>query len=142
MNAYSTRDSASPHTEVPFPDADVLDVMSLLDPSEQKALLSIRDHVQRNVRHQVIDYWNRETFPFEMLPPCRTRGRACPDSRSWLFRGLLIPKSRAPMQLCALIASTMSLLGTAKHLGRQLSNNDGYQNCDVSKLSDVLHDRT
>lgn len=121
MNAYSTRDSASPHTEVPFPDADVLDVMSLLDPSEQKALLSIRDHVQRNVRHQVIDYWNREAFPFEMLPLLAELGlgELALDSRSWLFRGLAYSEvARADASLCALIGIHNELiLGMVKHLG-------------------------
>lgn len=53
--------------DVPFPDADIFDAISLLEPDEQAVLHEIRGYLQQHMRHQIVEYWNREAFPFEML---------------------------------------------------------------------------
>lgn len=94
-----------PNSDIPFPDADVLDTVALLDIDEQTDLLRIREHLQDNVRHQVIAYWNREEFPFEMLHALADLGigELAVTGRSWLFRGLVYAEiARADVSLCAL----------------------------------------
>lgn len=102
MDAHS---QPRPSTGPPFPDADVLDAVALLDSEEQAALLRIREHLQHNVRHQVIDYWNREEFPFEMLPALAELGigELAVSEGSWLFRGLVYAEiARVDVSLGAL----------------------------------------
>ena len=107
--------------QAPFPDADVLDVVSLLDPIEQEQLLKIRDHLQRNVRKQVIDYWNNEAFPFEMLPALADLGlgELVVSDNSLLFRGLVYAEvARVDVSLCALVGIHNELIvGIVDQLG-------------------------
>lgn len=107
----------------PFPTADVLETISLLDLDEQAALLRIRDHMQHNVRHQIIDYWNREEFPFDMLPALAELGAGefAVDERSWLFRGLAYAEiARADVSLCALVGIHNELIvGMIDQLGSE-----------------------
>lgn len=108
---------------VPYPDADILDSWSLLDNSERSALRDIRQYLQDNVRHQIVDYWNREAFPFEMLPGLAAigLGNLALDGRSWLFRGLAYAEvSRVDASLSALIGIHNELIvGMIAQLGSQ-----------------------
>ncbi|GAA2036861.1 acyl-CoA dehydrogenase family protein [Yaniella flava] len=107
--------------QAPFPDADVLDVVSLLGAAEQERLLNLRAHLQANVRKQVIEYWNREEFPFEMLPGLAEQGlgQLSVDGSSWLFRGLAYAEvSRADDSLSALVGIHNELIvGMIHQLG-------------------------
>ncbi|MDN6489360.1 MAG: acyl-CoA dehydrogenase family protein [Yaniella sp.] len=105
----------------PFPAADILDVISLLSPDEQEQLLEIRQHLQDNIRKQVIEYWNREEFPFEMLPALGDLGlgELAVSDCSWLFRGLVYAEvARVDVSLCALVGIHNELiLGMVHQLG-------------------------
>lgn len=106
MTAQSARSSEPSREEIPFPDADIFEATSLLQPEEQQALLNIRQHMQDHVRHQIIDYWNREAFPFDMLPQLAalSLGELALDNRSWLFRGLVYSEvARADVSLGTLV---------------------------------------
>ena len=107
--------------QAPFPDADVLDVISLLSAAEQERLLNLRTHLQVNVRKQVIEYWNREEFPFEMLPGLAEQGlgQLSVDGSSWLFRGLAYAEvARADDSLSALVGIHNELIvGMIHQLG-------------------------
>lgn len=107
--------------DAPFPDADVLDVISLLNEEEREQLLKIRQHLQDNVRHQVIEYWNREEFPFGMLPALAKLGlgELAVSQRSWLFRGLVYAEvARVDVSLCALVGIHNELIvGMVDQLG-------------------------
>lgn len=107
--------------DVPFPTADVLDVVSLLDEAERAALQQVRHHLQNNVRHQIIEYWNREEFPFEMLPALADLGlgELAVDGRSWLFRGLVYAEvARVDASLSALVGIHNELIvGMVDRLG-------------------------
>lgn len=107
--------------QAPFPDADVLGVVSLLDPKEREQLLKIRQHLQNNVRKQVIEYWNREEFPFEMLPALADLGlgELAVSDHSWLFRGLVYAEvARVDVSLCALVGIHNELIvGMVNQLG-------------------------
>src|SRR5699024_12858421 len=78
-------------SHAPFPDADVLDVISLLPEHEHQQLLRIRQYLQDNVRKQIIEYWNRDEFAFDMLPGLAELGlgELAVQDWSWLYRGLV-----------------------------------------------------
>ncbi|OAV60316.1 acyl-CoA dehydrogenase family protein [Enteractinococcus helveticum] len=130
MTAPTDRNSAFSADEPPFPDADVFDGMSLLKPEEQEALQAIRRHMQDQVRDQIIDYWNREAFPFEMLPELADLGlgEIAVAERSWLFRGLAYAEvARADVSLSTLagihnelIIGMIAQLGSDTHRAQWL----------------------
>lgn len=121
MTARILKDASGVRQVPPFPDADVFDVISLLVPAEQEMLLKIRAHMQQHVRHDIIDYWNREVFPFDMLPQLAELGvsELALNDYSWLFRGLVYSEvARADVSLCALVGIHNELIvGMIKELG-------------------------
>lgn len=106
---------------IPYPNADVLDVVSLLNETERAALHQIRQHLQHNVRRQIVEYWDREEFPFDMLPALAELGlgQLAVDGRSWLFRGLVYAEiARADASLSALVGIHNELIvGMVDQLG-------------------------
>ncbi len=105
----------------PFPDADVLDVVSLLPDHEKRQLLKIRQHLQDNVRKQIIEYWNRDEFAFDMLPGLAELGLGglAVQDCSWLYRGLVYAEvARVDASLCALVGIHNELIvGMIDQLG-------------------------
>src|SRR5690625_590235 len=105
----------------PFPDADVLDVISLLPEHEQQQLLRIRQYLQDNVRKQIIEYWNRDEFAFDMLPGLAELGlgELAVQDWSWLYRGLVYAEvARVDASLCSLVGIHNELIvGMIDQLG-------------------------
>lgn len=107
--------------DAPFPDADILDGVSLLNQREREQLLDIRRNLQDHVRKQVVEFWDREEFPFEMLPLLARLGlgELALSENSWLFRGLVYAEvARVDVSLCALVGIHNELIvGMVDQLG-------------------------
>lgn len=106
---------------LPFPDADLLDVVSLLSPEERASYLRIREHLQKVVRPASIGYWNREEFPFELLPGLAEVGLGELElsGTSWLYRGLVYSEvTRADVSIGAVVGIHNELVvGMISQLG-------------------------
>jgi glutaryl-CoA dehydrogenase len=105
----------------PFPDADLLHVLDLLSPAERERLAELRAVLQRDIRPLTPEFWNREEFPFELLPRLAELGlgRLQTDGSSKLFTGLAyMEAARADVSLSALVGIHNELIvGMVKDLG-------------------------
>lgn len=123
MTAVETNGFIHNLHDAPYPDADVLDAISLLPNDERRQLLTVRQHLQDHVRKQVIDYWNREEFPFDMLPALAKLGlgELAVSQQSWLYRGLVYAEvARVDASLCALVGIHNELIvGMVEQLGSE-----------------------
>lgn len=110
-------------TGLPYPEADLFDVVSLLSDQERESLQRIREHLQAVIRPAVIDYWNREEFPFDLLPGLAEVGLGEIElsDTSWLYRGLVYSEvTRADVSISALIGIHNELIvGMINELGSQ-----------------------
>ena len=108
-------------TGLPYPEADLFDVVSLLSDQERESLQRIREHLQAVIRPAVIDYWNREEFPFDLLPGLAEVGLGEIElsDTSWLYRGLVYSEvTRADVSISALIGIHNELIvGMINELG-------------------------
>ena len=115
------RPAAAP--EVPFPDADLMHVTDLLSPAERDRLAELREVLQREVRPLTAPFWNREEFPFELLPTLASLGlgRLQTDGSSRLFQGLAyMETARADVSLSALVGIHNELVvGMVHDLGSE-----------------------
>jgi glutaryl-CoA dehydrogenase len=116
-------DEVAPTIVPPFPDADMMHILDLLPPAERSRLLDIRRFLQEDVRAATIDYWNREEFPFELLPKLGAYGLGGlqTDGTSVLFKGLVyVEVARADVSLSALVGIHNELIvGMINALGSQ-----------------------
>lgn len=107
--------------QLPFPDADLMHIWAQLDPAERQRLEGIRTFFQENVRHDSIEYWNREEFPHHVLPALAAHGLGGIqlDGSSELFKGLVyVEAARADVSLSALIGIHNELIvGMIHELG-------------------------
>ncbi|PXA77229.1 acyl-CoA dehydrogenase [Auritidibacter sp. NML100628] len=115
--------ACDPELRLPFPDADLFDVASLLTADERQALRAVRSYMQDVVRPVIVDYWNREEFPFELLSGMAEVGLAdvALQDRSWLYRGLVYSEvSRVDVSLGALVGIHNELIvGMVNQLGSE-----------------------
>ncbi|AJT43078.1 acyl-CoA dehydrogenase [Psychromicrobium lacuslunae] len=109
--------------ELPFPDADLMQIVDLLSAEERQRYLSTREFLQRRIRPESIDYWNREAFPFELLPELASYGlgELQTDGSSQLFKGLMyFEVARADVSLSALVGIHNELIvGMIDELGSE-----------------------
>ena len=105
----------------PYPEADLMHVVDLLDPQERARYLEIREFLQTRIRAASIDYWNREEFPFGLLADMAKFGLGGlqTDGSSKLFKGLMYTEiARADVSLSALIGIHNELIvGMIHELG-------------------------
>lgn len=108
---------------VPFPDGDIFDVQSLLTEQEREKFQKIRQHLQGFVRPNIVDFWNKEEFPFDFLPKLAELGlgELALTGESWLFRGLVYAEvTRADVSLSALVGIHNELIvGLIDQLGSE-----------------------
>ncbi|WP_394940092.1 acyl-CoA dehydrogenase family protein [Psychromicrobium sp. YIM B11713] len=109
--------------ELPFPDADLMQIVDLLSQEERERYLSTRQFLQQRVRPASIDYWNKEEFPFELLPELASfgLGELQTDGSSQLFKGLMyLEVARADVSLSALVGIHNELIvGMIDELGSE-----------------------
>lgn len=110
-------------SNVKFPDADLLKVADLLAPEEKAHLEKVRAFLQTEIRPNVGDYWDREEFPFEMLPKLAQYGLGEIEvaGHSRLLKGLLYAEvTRADVSLSALVGIHNELIvGAIDQLGSE-----------------------
>ncbi|AHI22353.1 acyl-CoA dehydrogenase family protein [Corynebacterium vitaeruminis] len=91
---------------VPFPHADILGVADRLTDEEQAKLQEIHTFLQTEVRPVVGEYWDREEFPFDLLPKLAAHGLGELEFSGFsrLYRGLVYAEvTRADVSLSALV---------------------------------------
>lgn len=109
--------------ELPFPDADLMQITDLLSADERQRYLAVREFLQHRIRPESIDYWNREAFPFDLLPELASYGlgELQTDGSSQLFKGLMyFEVARADVSLSALVGIHNELIvGMIDELGSE-----------------------
>src|SRR5699024_1964155 len=76
-------------------------------------LVRIRQYLQDNVRKQIIEYWNRAEFAFDMLTGLAAPGpgELAVQDWSWLYRGLVCAEvARVDAALCSLVGILEELI--------------------------------
>jgi glutaryl-CoA dehydrogenase len=95
----------------------------LLSPAERERFAELREVLQREVRPLTAPFWNREEFPFELLPKLASLGlgRLQTDGSSRLFQGLAyMETARADVSLSALVGIHNELVvGMVHELGSE-----------------------
>lgn len=120
---------------VPFPNADILEVERLLSEEERAHLHKVRNFLQTEIRPVVGPYWDREEFPFELLPKLAEYGLGEIELSGFsrLLKGLLYAEvTRADVSLSALVGIHNELVvGAIDQLGSEEHKNtwlDGLRN--------------
>ena len=107
----------------PLPSTDLLHLEHLLSAQERERLRAITDHLQAEVRHQSVDYWNREELARELLPALAELGlgRLAESGGSRLFQNLVhVQVARADLSLSALLGIHNELIvGTLEAFGSE-----------------------
>lgn len=91
---------------IPFPHADFLYVADSLPAKEAARLQEIHEFLQKDIRPVVGEYWDREEFPFDLLPKLAAHGLGEIElsGTSRLYRGLVYAEvTRADVSLSALV---------------------------------------
>lgn len=91
---------------IPFPHTDILGVADQLEPEESKRLHALHEFLQTKIRPEVGEYWDREEFPFHLLPELAKYGlgEIAVSGTSRLYRGLAYAEvTRADVSLSALV---------------------------------------
>ena len=108
---------------VAFPDADILKVADHLSAEEKADLERVREFLQNDIRPIVGPYWDREEFPFELLPKLAEHGLGEIEiaGHSRLLKGLLYAEvTRADVSLSALVGIHNELIvGAIDQLGSE-----------------------
>lgn len=133
----------------PFPDADLMHVMDLLSADERARLAEIRTVLQRDIRPVTSPFWNREEFPFELLPRLAALGlgRLQTDGSSRLFTGLAYMEvARADVSLSALVGIHNELivgmvndLGSEEQKRRWLPGLESFESLGAFALTEPEH---
>lgn len=109
--------------DLPFPDADLMGMIDLLPAAERLRYATVREFLQRRIRPESIDYWNREEFPFDLLAELAEHGlgELQLDGSSQLFKGLMyFEVARADVSLSALVGIHNELIvGMIDRLGSE-----------------------
>lgn len=134
---------------IPFPDADVMLVAERLDADELARLREIEAFLDAEVRPVVGEYWDREEFPFEVLPRLAEMGLGALElgDTSRLFRGLVYAAvTRADVSLSALVGIHNELvvglineLGSAEQRQRWLPGLSRFEQVGCFALTEPDH---
>lgn len=91
---------------IAFPDADIYHIADQLSAEERVRFDGIREFLQAEIRPVVGPFWDREEFPFELLPRLAAHGLGELElsGASRLLRGLVYAEvTRADVSLSALV---------------------------------------
>lgn len=132
-----------------LPDADLLGMIGQLPPAEHVRYLKAREVLQKRIRPESIDYWNREEFAFELLPELAALGlgELQVDGSSHLFKGLMyFEVARADVSLSALvgihnelIVGMIDRLGSAAQRARWLPGLRSFRELGAFALTEPDH---
>jgi glutaryl-CoA dehydrogenase len=124
-------------------------VTDLLSPAERDRFAELREVLQREVRPLTATFWNREEFPFELLPTLASLGlgRLQTDGSSRLFQGLAyMETARADVSLSALVGIHNELvvgmvhdLGSAEQKRRWLPGLESFTSLGAFALTEPEH---
>jgi glutaryl-CoA dehydrogenase len=84
---------AKPHKPLPEADGDFYQIASTLSPEEQAIRTKVRAFMETEVQPIINDYWERDEFPFELVPKFRQlgimgtsfEGYGCPGGRTTMM---------------------------------------------------------
>ncbi|GAB3277629.1 acyl-CoA dehydrogenase family protein [Sinomonas notoginsengisoli] len=134
---------------LPFPDADLMHVLDLLSPAERDRFTELRAVLQQEIRPLTPQYWNREEFPFGLLPRLASLGlgRLQTDGSSRLFTGLAYMEvARADVSLSALVGIHNELvvgmihdLGSPEQKARWLPGLESFTSLGAFALTEPEH---
>lgn len=91
---------------IPFPHADILGVADQLNAEESDRLHKLHEFLQTEIRPVAGEYWDREEFPFELLPRLAEfgLGEIAMSGTSRLYRGLAYAEvTRADVSISAFV---------------------------------------
>ncbi|MBV7302961.1 acyl-CoA dehydrogenase family protein [Corynebacterium sp. TAE3-ERU2] len=132
-----------------IPEADILAVAHMLDEQERTRLAALHDVLQTQVRPAVGEYWDREEFPFDLLPLLAEHGLGELEfsGASRLFKGLAYAEvTRADVSLSALVGihnelvvDLISQLGSDEQKNRWLPGLRRFDNLGCFALTEPEH---
>lgn len=151
MTVYTT--TAKPYAAslegIAFPDADIYHVADMLEASERARFDTIRDFLQNEIRPVVGPFWDREEFPFELLPRLAEHGLGELElsGASRLLRGLVYAEvTRADVSLSALVGihnelvvDLINQLGSEEQRNRWLPGLRKFTNTGCFALTEPTH---
>ncbi|WP_058955325.1 acyl-CoA dehydrogenase family protein [Kocuria rhizophila] len=115
--------AASPQRATALPSPDLLHLEHQLSSEERERLHAITEHLQSEVRHQSVEWWNREELARDLLPALADLGlgRLSESGGSRLFQNLVHAQiARADLSLSALLGIHNELIvGTLEAFGSE-----------------------
>ncbi|MBK4120128.1 acyl-CoA dehydrogenase family protein [Kocuria rhizophila] len=115
--------AASPQRATDLPSPDLLHLEHQLGSEERERLHAITEHLQSEVRHQSVEWWNREELARDLLPALADLGlgRLAESGGSRLFQNLVHAQiARADLSLSALLGIHNELIvGTLEAFGSE-----------------------
>ncbi|HAG63929.1 MAG TPA: acyl-CoA dehydrogenase [Kocuria sp.] len=115
--------AASPQRATALPSPDLLHLEHQLGSEERERLHAITEHLQSEVRHQSVEWWNREELARDLLPALADLGlgRLAESGGSRLFQNLVHAQiARADLSLSALLGIHNELIvGTLEAFGSE-----------------------
>ncbi|WP_369060269.1 acyl-CoA dehydrogenase family protein [Kocuria rhizophila] len=115
--------AASPQRATALPSPDLLHLEHQLGSEERERLRAITEHLQSEVRHQSVEWWNREELARDLLPALADLGlgRLAESGGSRLFQNLVHAQiARADLSLSALLGIHNELIvGTLEAFGSE-----------------------
>lgn len=115
--------AASPQRATALPSPDLLHLEHQLGSEERERLHAITEHLQSEVRHQSVEWWNREELARDLLPALADLGlgRLGESGGSRLFQNLVHAQiARADLSLSALLGIHNELIvGTLEAFGSE-----------------------
>lgn len=115
--------AASPQRATALPSPDLLHLEHQLGSEERERLHAITEHLQSEVRHQSVEWWNREELARDLLPALADLGlgRLAESGGSRQFQNLVHAQiARADLSLSALLGIHNELIvGTLEAFGSE-----------------------
>lgn len=149
LDTRTETSDSPPRTGIAHPDVDLFHVEHLLSDDERRHLHTIRTVLRRDVRPVVGQFWDREDFPFHLLPVLAEigLGNLVLSGRSRLFIGLAYAEvARVDISLSALVGihnelimGLMHELGSPEQKDRWLQRLQNFESVGCFALTEPDH---
>src|SRR6201986_4301300 len=88
----------TPSTPLPVADGDFYLIAQTLSAEDNALRLKVRDFMEREVQPIIADYWERDAFPFDLVPKVRElgimglpyEGYGCPGRSMMMLGGVML----------------------------------------------------